>query len=707
MMTNDPHPELVSAPRGWGVVEDPEARAAAFDPNQPRDEQGRWTDAFGTQDPHVYHLTDPDTDLASFAQQGIRPSEDGYGGPGVYMANRPEGTEYYHSLDEGQLLRVDKAKLIEAFGIYPAAKDGVQFDDGTGEIILPGDRAVPPGIVQFRTRGGEWADLPTPTSAYLKDDGSPSRLLKRTIAEWQSNDRIPGKIRQEMKKVLRETLPGGALAHLRPPSGITLYRGSDRGSAPSSTPKSWSSSKKMARGFGPAVQSITVDDSIPALDLDKFFGKEGASEHEVILAAPGSLRSAEGIHLVGAADPLPSRYRMSKYAGQHAAELVAAPRKVRIAIRNEVRKALRNGEGPEGIANRLFGEVDMPPERIDTIARTEYAFARTAARLEEAAAEFGDVDLEKTWRADPDCCDMCAAMDGQTVAVDEPFQDPKGGLHVGSPAHPNCRCDIEIREVAAEEALDEQKLRAAGILFIGAEFDESKHPRDEKGRFTTSGYLAEDTEENLPIGASTEADAEKTFKAKLQKLSDTGALTFHHEAPGDALDSFKSKGILGDYGIFSSVNYPSGFVKGLKTEVEFGLSRDDLDYVTPDMKYVGQVLQPHQLFLKSTYGDMTGGYVSHSAEQIPASAIKRIRVRDENGTVVKEWVPEKRRVPAEVSPKRQRREKPHETLTQKRARIIAKIKRDRFRASANVLLPSGGERASGASQGQGEKPRNP
>ena len=190
---------------------------------------------------------------------------------------------------------------------------------------------------------------------------------------------------------------------------------------------------------------------------------------------------------------LPSRYRLSKFAAEHAAELVQAPRRVRTLIRNEVRKALRNGEGPEGIADRLDGLVAMEPGRIDTIARTEYAIARTGARLEEAATLYGDVEVVKGWVLGDESCPRCIALAGMEVPIDEDFVADDGERVAGPPLHPNCDCDIEIREVAERE-----RLRAA-VRLVGAEWDESKHPRvpagdPEGGQFTSAGRDYTDTD---------------------------------------------------------------------------------------------------------------------------------------------------------------------------------------------------------------------
>lgn len=113
---------------------------------------------FGTRDPFVYHISDPRIPLSSFEQQGIKPSKTGIGGPGVYMAHTPEKTQYYHELKNGRLFRIDKKKLIEKFGTYPASKTGVEYDDDTGEVILSGGRSIPREFIEVKTKSG-WRAL--------------------------------------------------------------------------------------------------------------------------------------------------------------------------------------------------------------------------------------------------------------------------------------------------------------------------------------------------------------------------------------------------------------------------------------------------------------------------------------------------------------------------------------------------------------------
>lgn len=111
---------------------------------------------FGTNDPFIYHLSSS-KDVQSFADNGINPSKEGMGGPGVYMANTPDATQYHTMLDEGTLFRVNKSEMIERFGKY---QDGgkLEYDPSSGEILLGGDTKVPPDLIEVKING-EWKHL--------------------------------------------------------------------------------------------------------------------------------------------------------------------------------------------------------------------------------------------------------------------------------------------------------------------------------------------------------------------------------------------------------------------------------------------------------------------------------------------------------------------------------------------------------------------
>lgn len=118
--------------------------------------------------------------------------------------------------------------------------------------------------------------------------------------------------------------------------------------------------------------------------------------------------------------------------------------------------------GAEGLtANEIRQRLAeaMPVERAELIARNETLYAIRSGRLEqdEALAEKYGLNVRLVWRTsgDSDVCDICAAMEGQTVELGKAFNDTVK-LADGETAtweqstwndngripdaHPNCRC---------------------------------------------------------------------------------------------------------------------------------------------------------------------------------------------------------------------------------------------------------------------------
>jgi len=88
--------------------------------------------------------------------------------------------------------------------------------------------------------------------------------------------------------------------------------------------------------------------------------------------------------------------------------------------------------------------------RAESIARTEVIRATSAGQQ----AVWGDaqaegllpVDAQRIWIVTPDdrLCEICAAMEGQVVGLNEPFQSDDVGAVDYPPAHPACRCAVGI-----------------------------------------------------------------------------------------------------------------------------------------------------------------------------------------------------------------------------------------------------------------------
>jgi hypothetical protein len=92
--------------------------------------------------------------------------------------------------------------------------------------------------------------------------------------------------------------------------------------------------------------------------------------------------------------------------------------------------------------------------RARTIARTEILTANNAGRMEayRQATEAGMLDprtARKEWEVGPfDVCPICVELgrttSGAPIPLDQPFQASNGWSGDAPPAHPNCRCTVEI-----------------------------------------------------------------------------------------------------------------------------------------------------------------------------------------------------------------------------------------------------------------------
>ena len=192
---------------------------AAYAPDQERDERGHWTDGggypvrpdadgvnvFGTTDKYVYHISDPGIPLSRF-DVGLKPSTRGYEGPGVYLANTPENTQYYQQLGEGRLFRIDKEALVRKFGRYPEQKDGVQYDDYDGSLLLEGTRSIPKEFIEVQEKG-RWRALEFDPSQERDENGQWSEDGIAVADVSKVDDRIKGEVTQ----LARTIFASGAL----------------------------------------------------------------------------------------------------------------------------------------------------------------------------------------------------------------------------------------------------------------------------------------------------------------------------------------------------------------------------------------------------------------------------------------------------------------------------------------------------------------
>lgn len=147
------------------------------------------------------------------------------------------------------------------------------------------------------------------------------------------------------------------------------------------------------------------------------------------------------------------------------------------AISRQINMGIVTGEGLEDIAKRLRKVAEMSANQARTHARTAMTGAQNAGRIEgyHRAEEMG-IKLEKEWLAtlDKRTRHAHAALDGQHVPVDEPFQSELGEImYPGDPnARPanvyNCRCTLISRllEYPSENAKRRPNLQELGDALV-------------------------------------------------------------------------------------------------------------------------------------------------------------------------------------------------------------------------------------------------
>jgi len=106
-------------------------------------------------------------------------------------------------------------------------------------------------------------------------------------------------------------------------------------------------------------------------------------------------------------------------------------------LRKALGEGIAGGEGVSELSERVSGVFKTRTKaEAERIARTEVISASNGAEL-EAYKQSGVIE-KKEWLAEPDACEICAALDGEVVKLNKMFS---GGFDF-PPAHPNCKCTI-------------------------------------------------------------------------------------------------------------------------------------------------------------------------------------------------------------------------------------------------------------------------
>jgi len=124
--------------------------------------------------------------------------------------------------------------------------------------------------------------------------------------------------------------------------------------------------------------------------------------------------------------------------------MIGLLRREALAVANYRAELIAAGLDRSKIENRIEKYADfLLRARTERIARTELCYAFEFGQMESIRQmqEAGLVsDVQKEWMTADDerMCPDCAALDGETVGLDEEFS---GGVKA-PPLHPGCRCDL-------------------------------------------------------------------------------------------------------------------------------------------------------------------------------------------------------------------------------------------------------------------------
>jgi len=181
--------------------------------------------------------------------------------------------------------------------------------------------------------------------------------------------------------------------------------------------------------------------------------------------------------------------------------------------------------------------------RAALIAQTEMAYAYSAGWHATVQQNVEDgvlpPDTKKVWLTaeDEKVCDVCGAMNGETVLWNEPFSN--GSEY--PPAHPNCRCHHKIEFVdllpQAQMHLEEPEREQAQIMADGEEYGIGD---DYEETFTEVHAPMEDAPRYTVLEAETQTDGTGSI---IELLPEAGA-TAGAQIPGRGLLSEAGDGMM-------------------------------------------------------------------------------------------------------------------------------------------------------------------
>jgi len=193
-----------------------------------------------------------------------------------------------------------------------------------------------------------------------------------------------------------------------------------------------------------------IDDALNAIDWDWSDLPKLIQPFLASIAAATGKRSLDDLGLFSDSTREKLVKNAADYAERRAAEMVgrklvggelvdnegwSIPSATREMIRKAVTSAMEDGSSNQDLAKAVRESGAFSKARATNIARTETATADVQGQY--AGWRASGVVAGKEWLASDGCCEDCAVLDGEIVALDDDFT---GGADC--PLHPNCECAV-------------------------------------------------------------------------------------------------------------------------------------------------------------------------------------------------------------------------------------------------------------------------
>lgn len=422
------------------LAELPELELINYDPNQPRDEQGRWTSG-GI----AYHGTS-ESKLKAILKEGLRSDVHHNYGWMYYTGKRAGAVFMLKGSVRGTPKNTDKLDTD------PAAWDAVKYAQDAAELAGKNVNGVvlairvPKGTVLEKDLATTTAISGMKRSFYFKGNIPPEWIIAhRKVPRVHQNKTPSFKLVKNEEEDESEEIYYVVLL-------LTDDEPTENLTANAPGPKAFQFKtkdeklKSFNRWFADLVnQGILEVDRTTRPWLAKYVEsayKKGAirsylEAHKKELGRTADFYAGTREQFLRSAFETPERMSKLKLLGTRAfEELKGISAEMSRQMSRVLADGMAHGKGPYEIARTMSNTITgIERKRAKVLARTEIIHAHAEGQLdgyEEMGVEEVSVDVEWSTAGDDLVCELCDEMEGEVFTIDE----ARGLI----PKHPNCRC---------------------------------------------------------------------------------------------------------------------------------------------------------------------------------------------------------------------------------------------------------------------------